>query len=232
MRISGSLLVLLAVVAVFLWVFRVPDADIATLEAKYGQAPSQFITLPLGERVHLRDQGNPDGRVLILLHGTSASLHTWEPWVAQLGDDYRIITVDLPGHGLTGPIASCDYSVECSVRMVEDVREYLGLEHFVIGGNSLGGQIAWRYALAYARYVDGLILSDASGGPNINPAPMTPAFVLAGIPVLNHLLEIIMPRSLVEKGLQDATSVDGFVTADKVDRYWQLGRRPGNRKAM
>jgi pimeloyl-ACP methyl ester carboxylesterase len=232
MRISGFLLVVVLLLAAALYWFRTPDADIGALEAKYGTAPSQFVTLPLGERVHLRDQGNPDGRTLLLIHGTSASLHTWEPWVKELGDTYRIITLDLPGHGLTGPIPSCDYSIECYLRMIEDVREQLGLEHFVIGGNSLGGNISWRYALAYGHHVDGLVLLDASGGPQIHKAALTPAFVLAQIPVANLLLEVLTPRDLFKKGLEDASNTQGFVTDEKVERYWQLGIRPGNRTAM
>lgn len=223
-------LVLLAIIALFL--LRNPDTDIGQLEARYGGAPSQFITLPLGERVHLRDQGNQQGRVILLLHGTSSSLHTWENWVAALGDTYRIITVDLPGHGLTGPIPGCDYSVECSVRMIEDLREHLGLAHFIIGGNSFGGNIAWRYALANPADVDGLILSNASGGPGLDAPASTLAFRLAGIPIANHLLEIITPRAMVEKGLQDAVHGQSIVTEAKIDRYWALTLRPGNRRAL
>ncbi len=223
---------LTGVMAFAVWLFRTPDIDPAILEAKYAKEPSKFITLDSGERVHIRDQGNKSGRTLLLLHGTSSSLHTWQPWVEQLGDDYRIITLDLPGHGLTGPIADCDYSVECSVRTIERVREFLGLKRFVIGGNSFGGNVAWRYTLAHEEFVDGLILLDASGGPNINPAPLTPAFVLAGIPVANLLLEVITPRFMIERGLQDASHVKGFVTDEKVDLYWQLTLRPGNRRAL
>ncbi len=228
----GSFFFVVGLLAFGLWIFRTPDASIDALEAKYAPAPSQFITLPIGERVHIRDQGNKNGPVLMLLHGTSASLHTWEPWVAELGDQYRIITLDLPGHGLTGPIASCDYSVECSLRMIEDVRMFLGLEHFVLGGNSFGGNIAWRYAVAYPNYLDGLVLLDTAGGPQINPVPATMAFVLAKIPVVNLLLEIITPRSIVQQGVEDATYIDNFATEERVDRYWQLGIRPGNRTAM
>jgi len=232
MRIFGILFVILFGIAMTLWVLRTPNMDIAVLEAKYGGPPSQFVTLAVGERVHFRDQGNRHGRVLVLLHGTAASLHTWEPWVALLGDDYRIITLDLPGHGLTGPVPDCTYSVECAVRVVEAVRQHLGLEHFVLGGNSFGGNISWRYGLTYPQYVDGLILSDASGGPDINPAPMTLSFAVAQIPVVNLLLDFITPRALVKSGLEDATRVAGIVTDEKIERYWHLLRRPGNRQAM
>jgi pimeloyl-ACP methyl ester carboxylesterase len=60
--------------------------------------------------VHVRDQGNTDGPAIVLLHGSNASLHTWEPWVAQLGDRFRIVTMDMPGHGLAGRTPGDDYS--------------------------------------------------------------------------------------------------------------------------
>jgi len=231
-RVLVGLLFLTGLLAFAIWLFRTPDADIAKLEAAYGAAPSQFMTLPTGERVHFRDQGNNTGKVLLLLHGTSSSLHTWQPWIERLGDDYRIITLDLPGHGLTGPVANCDYSVSCSINLVENFRSALGFNSFVIGGNSFGGNVAWRYTLEHPSFVEALILSDASGGPNINPAPLTPAFVLASIPIANLLIEVIAPRFMIEQGLKDATEIDEAVTEERVDRYWQLGLRPGNRRAL
>ena len=62
--------------------------------------------------VHLRDEGRRDDPMpLVLLHGTSASLHTWDGWVAELGPGRRILRFDLPGFGLTGPFAGGDYTV-------------------------------------------------------------------------------------------------------------------------
>src|SRR5262245_16045242 len=78
-----------------------PEVPRDFLVKKYGQPPSQFVALPSGANAHYRDQGNRQGPPLVLLHGSNASLHTWEPWVKQLGDAFRVVTVDLPGHGLT-----------------------------------------------------------------------------------------------------------------------------------
>ncbi|MGV0033428.1 MAG: alpha/beta fold hydrolase [Candidatus Azotimanducaceae bacterium WSBS_2022_MAG_OTU7] len=65
--------------------------------------------------MHYRDEGNASGYPLVLVHGSNASLHTWEPWVSLLGDDYRIISLDLPGHGLTGGVPDGDYSSAAQV---------------------------------------------------------------------------------------------------------------------
>src|ERR1044071_2562881 len=70
-----------------------PDLPREQLEAKYAPAPSKFLTLPSGARVHYRDQGK--GGLLVLLHGSLSSLHTWEPWVAALSAEHRVVTLDL-----------------------------------------------------------------------------------------------------------------------------------------
>lgn len=228
----GFLLFAAILVIVALFVFRTPDLNVVELEAKYAATPSKFITLPLGERVHYRVQGYGEGRTIVLMHGTSDSLHTWEPWVKQLGKEYRIITFDLPGHGLTGPVPGCDYSVTCAERILHEFTRALHLDHYVLGGNSLGGNIAWRYALAWPDGIDGLILLDASGAPEAKRTRKTLAFVLARIPLVNRMLEIVTPRELVKKGLEDAFYKDSMVSTTMVNRFWELGRRPGNRHAL
>lgn len=78
-----------------------PDIPFDRLEAKYANAQSRFLDLPGGLHIHYRDQGVRNGPPIVMIHGYSAALQAWEPWVARLGDRYRIITLDLPGHGLT-----------------------------------------------------------------------------------------------------------------------------------
>lgn len=56
---------------------------------------------------------------LVLLHGSNASLHTWEPWVEEIGGVLRIVTVDLPGHGLTGPSSERDYTYTGMMKFVK-----------------------------------------------------------------------------------------------------------------
>src|SRR4029079_1290764 len=90
--------------------FTAPDIPRGILEAKYATPPSQFVTLPDGARVHYRIRGKADAPLLVLLHGSNASLFTWEPWSKNLSDQFRVVSLDLPGHGLTGAVPSHDYS--------------------------------------------------------------------------------------------------------------------------
>src|SRR5437870_3790843 len=113
--IGGGFLLLLP--GVF-WYLSQPDIPRAILEARYAGAPSQFVMLPNGTRAHVRDRGPRDALALVLIHGSNASLYTWEPWAKQLSDRFRIITVDLPGHGLTGAVPNRDYTQEGMVKFI------------------------------------------------------------------------------------------------------------------
>jgi pimeloyl-ACP methyl ester carboxylesterase len=178
--------------------------------------------------VHYRKQGNGEQH-LILLHGTGASLHTWEGWVGMLQDSFTIYTLDLPAFGLTGPHPNRDYSIDAYVQFVDDFANHMGLSTFSLAGNSLGGGIAWNYAALYPDKIKGLILIDASGFPSENSIGI---FKLAKNPLFGPLLKYITPRSLIRKNLLQVYADDSKVTEYLVDRYYHLARRKGNRQAF
>ena len=232
-RFFGWLLVglLVAAAAAFLY-FRTPDSDAAAMRAKYGGPPSTFLDLGGGLVVHLRDTGPRDAPALVLLHGSNASLHTWEPWAKRLETRFRVIRYDQPGHGLTGPHPQHDYRVRGFVDVLERVRARLGLTRFALAGNSMGGGIAWHYALAHPERVSALILVDASGQPNPADRKAPPfAFRVAQTPILRDLATIITPRSLIAGSLPDGFADRSLATDAQIDRYWELLRYPGNRRA-
>jgi pimeloyl-ACP methyl ester carboxylesterase len=208
-----------------------PDTDPAAMKAKYAGGASKFMDLGQGLSVHYRDQGKRDGRVLVLIHGSNASLHTWEPWVQRLGGEYRIITLDLPGHGLTGRHPGGVYDYPVFVDVVDKVMTRLGVARAVIGGNSMGGGVTWMYALAHPEKTDGLILVDAAGAPRWEAKSVPIGFRLARTPVINKLMLYISPRSIFEKSLLASISVKSLASPAMVDRYWELNRYPGNREA-
>lgn len=230
-RFLIGLVVVFAVIAGALWFFRDPDIARSTLEAKYATPPSQFIVLPDGARAHLRDQGNRNGPVLVLVHGSNASLFTWEPWVARLGREFRIVTMDLPGHGLTGAVPNHDYSQEGMVKFVAEVADKLGLTKFALGGNSMGGGVAARFAEEHPDRVGALILVDAAGEPTPGGDRIPLVFKIARIPVLDKVLLVLTPRSLVEEGLDDAIVRKSIMTDKMIDQYWELARMTGSRAA-
>src|SRR5690349_7757973 len=102
----GALLGLIGLAAVVsvagYFVLKRDDIPYATLASRYENANSRYVDLSGGIHMHYRDEGaHPGDATLLLVHGYAASMQTWEPWVRDLGDDYRIVSIDLPGHGLT-----------------------------------------------------------------------------------------------------------------------------------
>ncbi|UCH10746.1 MAG: alpha/beta fold hydrolase, partial [Fidelibacterota bacterium] len=135
--------------------------------------------------VHIRDQGT--GPAVVLLHGMFSSLHTWDGWVEALQDSFRMIRLDLPGFGLTGPRPDADYSLSEYVGFMDALLDELGVERAILVGNSLGGGIAWEYSLAHPSRVEGLILIDAVGYPRDS----TPRImVLGAIPGIRQLFRV------------------------------------------
>ena len=212
----------------FLSAYR-PDIPMADLKRKYANAESQFVTLQ-GMPVHYRDEGR--GPPLVLLHGTGASLHTWDGWISPLKHDFRIIRLDLPGFGLTGPAADDDYTIRRYVDFLREFTRELNLDRFHLAGNSLGGRIAWNYALEYAGDVDRLVLIDAAGYPRAQVIDDSMIFKIARTPGINWLFTVMTPRSMTERSLREVYGDPGKVTDEVIDRYFELSLRPGNRRAF
>ncbi len=222
---------LAGLVAVAFIALRTPDSDAAAMRAKYGGSASKFAETSDGMSVHYRDQGCRDCPAIILVHGSNASLHTFEPLVENLKHRYRLISYDQPGHGLTGPHPRDDYS---ATGMFEAIAAVVDATGVAIAGNSMGGWIAWRYALARPQDLSGLILINAAGA-SPPPDAEKPRLYL-GARIMRHLVgrflgQHITPRSVFEQSLLDGAADDAFVTESMVDRYWELMRYPGNRRA-
>ena len=225
----------LAVAGIFWWGWA-PDIPHDELVAKYGQPPSQFVQLSSGVTVHLRDQGCSDCPAIFLIHGSNASLHTWERWAGLLGDDWRVVSFDMPGHGLTGATSDGDYSIERAAELIDEVRAHLGIEAFHLAGNSRGGAIALNYAVAHPDRVTSLALLDAAGAPWPAADPDEDEdqpfiYTLMADPQIAQALKGLLPRALVEQALRNGFSNQDAVTQPMIDRYYDLIRHPGNRDA-
>lgn len=222
---------LLLVVGGFVAATWEPDRSVATLSQRWAPPPSTFVPVA-GLSVHLRDEGpRDDATPVVLLHGTSASLHTWDGWTAALTTERRVIRFDLPGFGLTGPAADGDYTIAAYVRFVVAMLDALGVRRCVLAGNSLGGQIAWSTAVAHPERVAALILVDAAGYP-LESQSVPIGFRLAKVPVVNRLLLKTLPRFIVESSIRNVYGDASKVTPALVDRYFELTLREGNRASL
>ncbi|WP_430462657.1 alpha/beta fold hydrolase [Thalassolituus sp. LLYu03] len=226
MKFFRYLLVLAAVAMTGCASMGVGSRPLSELTEKYTNAESKFVAVD-DLVMHYRDEGK--GPVLVLLHGVASSLHTWDGWTDELKNSYRVIRVDLPAHGLTGPDPKMErYSISYMVDKLDKFMNKLGLNNVAIAGNSLGGYIGWNYALYRPDRVNKLILIDAAGYPQDMPFIMD----FASWPVIGEMSQLMMPRLLVGMNLDSAYGDDDKVSSTLVKRYHDLLLRPGNRKGL
>jgi pimeloyl-ACP methyl ester carboxylesterase len=215
------------------------DLPLAGLKTRYGAAPSRFLPMD-GLEVHWRDEGpNPatspgdtEPPAILLLHGTASSLHTWDGWARALSPHMRVVRLDLPGFGLTGPHPSGDYSAQATLDFLERFASAAGLKRFAIAGNSLGGQYAWRFALRHPEQISALILVDAAGYPADSSVPGSLGLRWALTPFFSELLRWAPVDSVMESSLKSIYADRSKVTPALSSRYADLMRRPGNRAAL
>lgn len=217
---------LLFTVGVFLALFR-SDLSLEDLSIKYAGRTSRFVKIE-GQPIHYKSEGK--GFPIVLLHGTTSSLHTWDNWAEELSQYYQVIRIDLPGYGLTGPFSDNDYTIKHYTEFLEKFIATVGLGRCYIAGNSLGGEIAWNYAIDYPERVEKLILIDAAGFPSDAPPPFL--FRLAKAPGFNTFLRFSTPRFMVKDNLEEVYFDDSKINDELVERYQSLMRREGNRRAF
>ena len=207
------------------------DIPVAALKEKYQKANSAFIDID-GMPVHYIIEGKSDDSLpIVFIHGTSASLHTWDTLSSLLKTNKKIIRFDLPAFGLTGPNPLNQYSFNFYNQFIDEFLLKLNVTKCIVAGNSLGGSIAWNYAIASPDKVKQLILLDASGYPKKDEKGSL-GFKLAAIPVLNQALKHISPISLIRKSLEDAFYNKKLVSEYMVRQYHDLLLREGNRSAI
>lgn len=192
--------------------------------SRYADKSSRFMQIQ-GVNLHYKDEG--EGPTLILLHGIMASLHTWDGWAEELKADFRIIRIDIPGFGLTGPLADRKYTIERSIKLVDELASRLGLQDFHLAGNSMGGYIAWNYAAKHPAKVNKLILLDAAG------YPFEPPLILQMLrtPVIKDTMQYLAPRFVITYALNEVYGDSDKVQKSTIDRYHALLLREGNREA-
>lgn len=230
-RTIVTLAIAVALLAGLVGVEWMPDRSVGSLQARWASAPSKFVTID-GVSVHLRDQGpGDDPHPIVLLHGTASSLHTWEGWVAALKSQHRVVSLDLPGIGLSGQFSDDDYRIEHYAHFMEDLLNQLSIKHAILVGSSLGGRIAWETAVARPDLVYRLVLIDSTGYPDEGESPPI-IFQMAKISVFRWLIEHVTPRSFIKKNLMQAYGDPRKLTSDLVDRYYELFLRAGNRRAF
>jgi len=233
---SLSLLILLIIVIYNSIYLDIPKNEIIS---KYANESSKFLELSDGSLIHLRDEGNKKGKVILLIHGFNGSLFNYEPMVPFLTDEYRVISLDLPAHGLTGAVKSDLYSHEGFEKVIGEVVKLLGINKFYFVGHSMGGMIAWRYALKHLDQLNGLIIigspfianeEEYKDFQSVNAPPA--AFEIIESKFFRRALEYVTPRLLVKEGVSQTVYDQSIVTDELVDQFHDIILMEGTRLAI
>lgn len=199
---------------------------LAELTEKYTDETSKFMAVD-DLVIHYRDEGT--GPTLVLLHGVASSLHTWDDWVKRLAPHYRILRIDLPGHGLTGLDPTVErYEIAYMIDKLEKFLNKLSIDDIYLAGNSLGGYISWNYALHRPDRVKKMVLLDAAGFPQDMPFIMN----FTALPVIGEIAGVAMPKMFVDLNINAAFGDSDKVTDELQQRYFDLTMRKGNREAL
>ena len=229
LKILFSFIIILTISAFILFFHR--DISLDKLKLKYANIQSSFISVKNID-IHYRDEGNQtDSIPIILIHGTGASLHTFDDWTNKLKYSKRVIRLDLPAYGLTGPFVDRDYSILNYTSFLKEFLETLDIKQCIIAGNSLGGEIAWNFALEKPDIVKKLILINSGGFPSFSKS-VPIAFRLAQTPVINKVVRFITPFFIVKSSVENVYFDKSKVTDSLVERYFDLCLREGNRQAF
>ncbi len=113
-------------------------------------------TIPYQDtQIRFSEEGS--GYPVVLLHGYMEALDAWDEFASELSKEFRVIAIDLLGHGKTGNISTV-HTMKIMAQAVEEVIKHLGIEKFVLIGHSMGGYVALEYLAEYPEKLGGLIL--------------------------------------------------------------------------
>ena len=212
---------------------RIREAETRLFERSGLQPQESFLDLTAAG-VRLRVLAVGAGPPLVMLHGVSLAAAVWAPWLADLAG-YRALLVELPGHGLSGPVAYRPGAVrDHTLRLMDDLFDALDLTTAPVVGHSLGGMFALWHAAARPGRIASLV---AIGDPAVAlpGATVRMPLSLLTVPALGQaVLRAPMPRpvyrGLLGQGLSPAAAA--AAPDDLLDVLRLAGHRTGNARTV
>ncbi|MBI2882622.1 MAG: alpha/beta hydrolase [Candidatus Methylomirabilis oxyfera] len=175
-----------------------------------------------------------DGPPLLLLHGFGGEIWMWERQVAALSKRYRLYIPDLLGYGYSDR-PRVDYTPSLFISTIRQFMDRLGVRSAGLIGNSMGGGIAWAFALTYPTRVDKLVLID-SIPPQVVPAVRNRLFrwflAIRHVPLLPHLAVALRTRGMVRTALTQVVYDDRLITDEVVERQYRISRIAGTARVI
>jgi pimeloyl-ACP methyl ester carboxylesterase len=235
--------VFMSILILFIFIFYRRDLSVEDLEDYYFTSYSNYIDVSIRNlddqtisiNLHYQDYGDINSEVIVLLHGAFASSHTFNPWALELVElGYRVISIDLPYHGLSGAFLDHITSLRRSAMAVKAILDELDISEVIIGGNSMGGGVSWFFAATYHQkddfLVKGLVLIDSIYPMEYNEQNRIPEFLTSDF--FSSILSKFTPRFLLKSILNNVYGSYSKPSDETIDRYYDLLRKEGNRKAI
>ena len=214
--------------ALSVWLAWTPDKTEQVLMQSYSR-PGTVRLMVQQQPVFVQDSGPREAPVVLLLHGFGASLQAWDDWAPALEKNLRVLRIDIPGFGLSGPAVNQDYSDAADVARVIAVMDQLGVQQVIVTGHSMGGRIAWNLAAAHPERVSQLVLLSPDGFPD----PNAKSDKTYEVPALLGLLPYSLPKwALRMGGVAPAFADDSQLTPQMMQRYHDMMLAPGVRTAL
>lgn len=146
----------------------------AELRARYDLPGSHEIEIG-AQKLHYVDEGS--GPVIMLVHGSYASLRQWQAWADALKANYQVIRFDRPGMGLSGPNPDARYDGDAEAALIAQFADKLQLSRFTLAGTSSSGEGVAHFAAQHPERLQGLILANVAAGPiKMDTSHLTPRF--------------------------------------------------------
>lgn len=200
------------------------------LRRRYSLSGSKFVKI-MGADVHYVDQGQ--GGTIVMLHGFASSLHTWNRVADELSRSHRVIRLDLPPFGVTGPLRSTSGAIETMNlptyrRFIDTFLQALGIGRASFIGNSLGGLIAWDYAVRHRGAVERLVLIDSAGFPMKLPIYIG----LFNSALVRASSRWWLPEAIVKSAVRNVYGDSRRIDAATLRRYVEFFQGEGTRTAI
>ena len=234
-RIIGiGLLSIIGILLILLLSFYKSDIPAHENHEKYFTEESQYIEIDRN-KIHIRKMG--EGFPLLLIHGSFSSLHTWAGWQEHMANEFTTISIDLPGHGLTGTNPTGRYDTDYNASLLWKLIDKLNYDSIAIAGNSMGGQVAYKMAIQNPDRVKKLILLNSSGASakadtaNFKDQNKFSVFSLINHPIFSKLMTSITPKFLFEMSLEQVYYDKSKIKEEKIQLYYDLMLHEGNREA-
>ncbi len=202
---------------------RITIDDVERAAAEQGQSAIDERDIPVATvgHVHALLAGPRKAEPIAFIHGLGGSLSSWQIVLGALAENWRLVAIDLPGHGQSGKPASADYSVSGLANAVGEVLQSTGISNAILAGHSLGGAVAMELARTRPDLVRGLVLIDSAAlGTDISRHLMDLMSGEPGADTARGLLELFFE----DKKLASPRAIEEMASHQTADGAWDAQR--------